>query len=288
MPPGRLVHVRGRGEFFIRDTGPRGGGPPLLLLHGWMFQSDLTWWRCYAPLIEAGHRIIAIDHRGHGRGLRTPETFRLSDCADDAAAVVRELGCGPVIAVGYSMGGAIGQFMARDHADVLAGLVLSATSADWSGELYMRAFWKTMGGLRLLMTLFPTSGWRVGLRVAGFPDDQTTTWIAAELSRGASRDLAEAGRELGRFDARPWLGDVSLPSAVVVTARDKSVLPRKQRKLAELLGARRYEFPGDHDSVITRWKTYAPLLLEAIGGLGAGGASGGTPLGQGPAVRDAA
>ena len=42
-------------------------------------------------------------------------------------------------------------------------------------------------------------------------------------------DIAEAGRELGRFDARPWLADVLVPSAVVLTRRDKAVPPRWQR-----------------------------------------------------------
>src|SRR3954451_4691237 len=84
LPPGRVVHVPGRGELFVRDTG--GDGPAVLLLHGWMFSADLNWFPVYAPLAEAGYRVLAIDHRGHGRGLRTHVPFRLSDCADDAAA----------------------------------------------------------------------------------------------------------------------------------------------------------------------------------------------------------
>ena len=48
---------------------------------------------------------MALDHRGHGRGIRSRRPFRLEDCADDAAALIDELGLGPVTAVGYSMGG---------------------------------------------------------------------------------------------------------------------------------------------------------------------------------------
>jgi 3-oxoadipate enol-lactonase len=262
LPPGRLVHVHGRGEFFIRDSGPA-DGPPLLLLHGWMFQSDLNWYRCYGPLAEAGYRVLAIDHRGHGRGLRTPAAFRLTDCAADAAAVVRELGCGPVVAVGYSMGGAIAQLMARDHPDAASALVLSATASDWT-EKHMRRLWKTMGGLRLVLNVFPTGAWRTALRAGGLKDSATTTWIASELARGSSRDIAEAGRELGRFDSRPWLGSLDIPTAVLVTARDRSVPPRKQRDLAERLRARAFEIEGDHDAVVRR-RQYAPLLIEAVG-----------------------
>jgi 3-oxoadipate enol-lactonase len=261
LPPARMVRVHGRGEFFVRDSGS--AGPPLLLLHGWMFQGDITWYRCYETLAAAGYRLIAIDHRGHGHGIRTPGHFRLSDCADDAAAVVRELGCGPVTAFGYSMGGAIGQLIARDHADVLSGLVLSATAGDWT-EPYMRRAWKTMGALRLLLGLFPAGFWRVGLKVGRFRDTEATPWVASELTRGSAHDIAEAGRELGRFDARPWLHSVNVPAAVLVTARDRSVPPRKQRELADRLGARRFEFAGDHDSVILRARDYAPALLDAI------------------------
>jgi 3-oxoadipate enol-lactonase len=261
LPPGRLIHVPGRGEFFIRDSG--GDGPALLLLHGWMFQSDLNWFRTYGPLTDAGYRVLAIDHRGHGRGLRTPQRFALSECAADAAAVVRELGCGPVIAVGYSMGGPIAQLMARDHRDTVNALVLCATAPDWT-EKYMRRLWKAMGALRLVLNLFPTSAWRGALRYGGFKDTPTTTWIASELSRGSSRDIAEAGRELGRFDSRPWLATLTVPAAVVVTARDTDVPPRKQRELAERLGAQRFEDDGGHDSVVVRGAKFAAVLIDAL------------------------
>lgn len=261
LPPGRLLHVRGRGEFFIRDSG--GAGPPVLLLHGWMFQSDLNWFRTYGPLADAGYRVLAIDHRGHGRGLRTPAPFRLEDCAADAAAVVRELGAGPVMAVGYSMGGPVASLMARDHPETVGALVLCATAPDWS-EKHMRRLWRSMGVLRLLLNVFPTGTWHAALKYGGFREGPTTTWIASELSRGSSRDLAEAGRELGRYDARPWLGALGVPAAVVVTARDRSVPPRKQRELAERLGATRFEDQGDHDSVVARGREFAAVLLEAL------------------------
>jgi 3-oxoadipate enol-lactonase len=264
LPPGRIVRVPGRGEFFVRDSGD--DGPTVLLLHGWMFQSDLNWWRCYGPLAAAGYRVLAIDHRGHGRGLRTPADFRLTDCADDAAAVVSQLGCAPVTAVGYSMGGTIAQLLARRHPALVSGLVLSATAADWSDK-HMRRFWTTMGALRLVLNLFPTSTWRTALRLSGAKHNQTTTWTAAELSRGSSRDIAEAGRELGRFDSRPWAGALDVPAVVIVTTRDRSVPPRKQRELAQLTHARTLEIAGDHNAVVLRGHEYAPLLVEAVGAL---------------------
>lgn len=261
LPEGRLVHVRGLGELFVRDTG--GNGPPLLLIHGWMFPSDLNWFRTYQPLADAGYRVLAMDARGHGRGLRADEPFTLAGCASDAAALVRELGCGPVIAVGYSMGGPIAALMARDHPDTVAALVECATAREWK-DPRMKMLWGGMGLLRVVLGAFPHQSWRWGLRRAGFPDSPITTWVAAELSRGSARDIAEAGRELGRFDSRTWLGRLDLPAAVVVTTRDSAVPPRKQYELAESLHAPTFEIDCDHSGVTVKGEEFCRVLLRAL------------------------
>jgi alpha-beta hydrolase superfamily lysophospholipase len=36
-----------------------------------MFSADLNWYTTYGALEEAGYRVLAVDHRGHGRGIRT-------------------------------------------------------------------------------------------------------------------------------------------------------------------------------------------------------------------------
>ncbi len=261
LPEGRIVRVPGLGELFVRDTG--GNGPPVLLIHGWMVPSDLIWFRVYKPLADAGYRVLAVDARGHGRGLRADEPFTLAGCASDAAALVRELGCGPVIAVGYSMGGPIAALMARDHPETVAALVQCATAREWK-DPRMKALWGGMGALRLWLNLFPLQAWRWGLRWAGFPDSQTTSWVAAELSRGSARDIAEAGRELGRFDSRTWIRQLDVPSAVVVTTRDKAVPPRKQYELAESLRAPTFEIACDHSGVTVKGEEFCRVLLRAL------------------------
>ena len=79
-----------------------------MLLHGWTATADLNWFTCYAPSAEQ-FRVVALDHRGHGRGMRSRKTFRLEDCADDTVAVCDVLGIDSFIPVGYSMGGPIAQ-----------------------------------------------------------------------------------------------------------------------------------------------------------------------------------
>src|SRR5687767_10633565 len=99
LPEGRHLELAGRGTTFVRDTGPA-DGPTLLLLHGWTTSADLGW-RSAFPALAEHFRVVALDHRGHGRGIRTEQRFSLEDCADDAAALVHALALGPVVPVGY-------------------------------------------------------------------------------------------------------------------------------------------------------------------------------------------
>jgi pimeloyl-ACP methyl ester carboxylesterase len=269
VPPGRTVVLPGRGETFVRDSG--GDGPTLLLLHGWIVSADLNWIRCYEPLTAAGYRVVAIDHRGHGRGIRSPAPFRLTDCAADAAALIEQLGSGPVTAIGYSMGGPITQLLARNHAEHVNGIVLSATSREWQ-DREVRRVWRTMGLLRLMLGLAAPGFWRTLMEVSGMPEDESLAWALAELSRGNPRDLAEAGRELGRFDSRPWLGQIKTPAAVVVTTRDRSVPPRHQRELAEQLGVPMIDVAADHFAPGTPDSGLPEALLEALAVLQGGAA----------------
>jgi pimeloyl-ACP methyl ester carboxylesterase len=261
LPPARTLTVPARGELFLRDTG--GDGPVVMLLHGWIVSADLNWWGAYEDIRAAGYRVLAIDHRGHGRGMRQLQPFRLADCAADAAVALRQLGAAPAIVVGYSMGGSIAQLVARDHPDVVAGLVLSATAQHWQ-DRPTRRYWRLMGTLGLMLKLSPVMSWRWGFRRVGIPDNERTAWLLSELTRGSARDIAEAGRELGRFDSRPWLGPLQVPSAVVVTTRDDAVSPFKQRELAAALGAQVFEAPINHNDPAFQRVQYNPVLLEAL------------------------
>lgn len=261
LPPGRILGVPGRGEFFVRDSG--GSGQPVLLLHGWMFNADLNWALAYAPLADAGYRVIAMDHRGHGRGLRSRSAFRLVDCAADSAAVVRELGAPGAVAVGYSMGGAIAQLMALEHRRSVSAVVMCATSAHFTSPM-MKRTWRAMPALRVALGLGGVGAWQQALKQMGIPEDPRSAWVAAELSRGSARDLAEAGRELGRHDARPWLSGLTQPAASVVTSADRSVPPSFQRELAAGLSAEIFEVPADHMAAATHPAEFQAALLAAL------------------------
>ena len=266
LPPARTVPVQGRGEFFVRDSGlfeTDAARPVVMLLHGWMATADLNWVGAYRTLIGAGYRVLAIDHRGHGRGLRPLVRFRLSDCAADAAGVLRTLELAPALIVGYSMGGAIAQLMTREQADAVAGVVLSGTAQHWQ-EPALRRYWLAMGAMGLGMAVFPAAFWDRGLRRSGIPSSPQSAWLQSELMRHSARDIAEAGRELGRFDSRPWLKRLDVPAAMVLTSRDDLVPPRKQHELARALEAQVFDAPIRHIEVTTAGDRFNEPLLGAL------------------------
>jgi pimeloyl-ACP methyl ester carboxylesterase len=299
LPPARLVTVPGHGELFFRDSGMEPGRdsgmepgrdsgmepgrdsgdvekPTVLLLHGWMFPSDLNWFTVYGPLAEH-YRVIAVDARGHGRGTRPSEPFRLGAVADDAAALLRHLDAGPAVAVGYSMGGAAAQLLWRRHPDVVRGLVLCATAAAFPYWI-----WRGMGVLQVALRLVPRHWWeravtaqaegRLRVQVSRLLTSEVPAevmnvlpWMLGEIDRGSAEDIAEAGRELGRFDARAWIAHIDVPAAVVVTARDALVGPQHQRALAAAIpGCKLLEVDADHNAPGAAASAFVGTLLLAI------------------------
>lgn len=265
------MRVPDRGEFFLRDSDPTDADPTrpaVFLLHGWVGSADLNFGGLYDDVIAAGYRVVAIDHRGHGRGPRPLVPFRLVDCAADAAAVIRALGLGPVIVYGYSMGGAVAQLVARDHPDVVAGLVLSGTAQHWQDEELRRA-WRAMPFVGFGLSVAPGRAWRAALKRAGFRPGAGMSWVHSEMTRHSAHDIAEAGRELGRFDSRPWLAPMPFPTAVVLTSADDAVPPAKQQQLAAALNAQIFDAPVRHLEVAAMAgdasaQRYNPVLVEAL------------------------
>jgi len=264
LPPGRELVLPGRGTTFVREVAGPPGAPVLVLLHGWTACADLNWFRCYEPLGRE-FRVVALDHRGHGRGLRTRRRFRLVDCADDVAAVADLLGHERVVAVGYSMGGAVAQLLWRRHPDRVAGMVLAATAATFSGTRQEQLNFLGLGGIALASRLAPASARRrVAERVLARRDRAYEDWAVAAMLRNDWRAILEAGHELGRFSAVRWLHEVDVPSAVVLTGDDHVVPVRRQLQLlAALPGATAHVVPGEHDSCVTRPEAFVPKLLDA-------------------------
>jgi pimeloyl-ACP methyl ester carboxylesterase len=268
LPPGSTVHLPGRGEVFVRHhrhADPT--RPTLLLLHGWTASADLQFVAAYQTLAEHCS-FVAVDHRGHGRGLRTPQRFELEDVADDAAAVLGVLGIDSVIVVGYSMGGPLSLLLTRRHPTLVAGIVVEATALEWRSSLFERSRWKAVRLLGPMLRSWTYPRWlRFGighLIPADHPFAAYVPWLEVELRRGDPQAIVQAGFALSRYDARPWASQLCRPAASVITTQDRLVWPRKQRALADALGAQVIELHGDHLASWEHPTEFAAATLAAV------------------------
>lgn len=277
LPPGQVVNLPGRGEVFARDSGGPPGAATVLLLHGWTASADLNFFQAYTALAES-YRVIALDLRGHGRGMRSVEPFTLEDCADDAAALLSLLGASRVIAVGYSMGGPVALLLARRHPGLVAALVMQATALEWRHTARERMVWRMLSVFELGLRLGTGAGLAERILRQTVEDQPELgayrPWLAAEFRRGLARELADAGRALSRYDASPWAAQLGLPAVVLVTTRDRLVRPAKQQQLAEALRAQVIEIDGDHDLPLVNGADYARLTRLAVDTVAAAAAHG--------------
>lgn len=255
----------GRGTTYFRELEGPAGAPTLILLHGWTATADLNWFMCYEQLGQH-FRVIALDHRGHGRGIRTNRSFKLSDCADDAVALADQLGIEKFIPVGYSMGGTVAQLVWKRHAHRVSGLVLAATSGHFVSERKERVGFTVMAGIGALSRIVPTSV-RESISHRLYVSRKTMTWepwAAKEASGHEWRLILEAGAALGLYDSRKWLPEVNVPTAMIITTADHVVATERQRELAELVPNIFVQaINADHDAVYARADEFVPMLVDA-------------------------
>jgi pimeloyl-ACP methyl ester carboxylesterase len=268
LPPAFTHVLPGRGEMFYRHHQHADPTvPTLLLLHGWTATADLQFFTAYEALAEH-FSFIAVDHRGHGRGLRTTVPYQLDDAADDAALLVEALGVGPVVTVGYSMGGPISMLFCQRHPHLVRGMVVQATAQEWLEKRWERWRWSLLYAMGpLLRSFMYPRALRWATRHAtrrGYPMSHYAMWAVGEMRRGDATNIVEAGRALSRHDARPWARQLRKPAAMLVTTRDRLVPPAKQRALATALDAYVVEIADDHLCTWTSADEYSASTLRLV------------------------
>ena len=240
-PTGVFVELPSVGIHFYRQhLNP--GKPTLLLAHGMVVSSGLNWYRLF-PALKPHFNIVAPDVRGHGRSWPGNERFSFERAADDLAALLSELQTGPVIAVGYSMGGAIVQHLWRRHRDKVAGLVLAASNykarVARHEQLVVLPFFAGVVGLGQVAELFghlPRGLLKRFLpKLSDSLHEDEVRWALDEMRRTRFKTIAETGREMALHDASGWLHEIDVPTTVLVTAKDRAIPPAHQREMAELV-----------------------------------------------------
>ena len=102
-----------------------GSGPPVVLLHG-LAEDHSSW----LPVLDGlrGRTLHAVDLRGHGRTTLGAAEGTTDQLATDLIGFL-EIVTGPAVVIGYSLGGSIGLLAAAERPDLVAGLIVIATSS---------------------------------------------------------------------------------------------------------------------------------------------------------------
>lgn len=257
-----------RGTTFVTDTPGPEGAPTLLLLHAVGCTGLLTWFPAIPELAQR-FRVVTLDQRWHGQGIRSEE-FSLYDCADDAAALIQTLGLGDVIVAGYSMGSIVAQRTWRQHPELVSGLVLGATTDRFRSSPSEMVFFQGMGlsmaalrGLsrsRMAMTAARSAARALDIDNPADLHD----WALAEFRSTSPWAVAQAVVALGRHHSTPWLRRVDVPTSVVVMSKDKVIPPERQRAVAmRIPGATMHEADCGHAGCVLSADVFVPALLEA-------------------------
>ena len=268
-PNGRMVELPGRGgSTYVTDTpGPDPDSPTIVLLHALGCTGLLTWFPSIRPLSKR-FRVVTLDLRWHGQGIRSEE-FSLADCADDVAALIELLDLEDVIVAGYSMGSIVAQRVWRQHPHLVDGLVLCATTDRFQLSPVERAFFGGMGASMLATRGISRSRTALAAARAAHgrldldPNDMHE-WALREFRSTSPWAVGQALAALGRHHSRPWIGRIDVPTAVVVNTKDKVIPPERQVRLARSIpGATIHEVAGGHASCVLTAERFVPAMLEA-------------------------
>lgn len=259
--PGRTVFVDEH-EIFVREVGPE-NGPPLVLVHGWSFDGEMNFFPII-PALSEHFRVIVPDHRNHGKSDRIRGSFEIDDLAVDIVGVLDELGYGEVDLFGFSMGGMAAQVIARRHPERVRRLILAGTASfpiDRRRPAALVAFWLARALARFSKkeaALFTHHF----LRRTRIIEPEHERWMWAALMNRDPSLFYESANAAWRFDSRRWVGEIDVPTMVIIPSADQVVPARTQYELAERIDADRIvEIPDvGHESILANPEVYVDAI----------------------------
>lgn len=234
-------------ETVVSETGQ---GEPFVLIHS--LGADWRVWRDVIPLRAEEHRLIAYDLRGHGYASNAPRADSMQTYVDDLLRLLDELNLRVVRLAGLSLGGAIAQMFALQHADRVGSLALLSTMERGAREIDLaRAEDAERDGMvaqvapSLLRWLTPES-------VAENP--WYVRYLRERVIRAQVANWTAAWRALADFDVSAQLAQLRVPTHVIAAGLDvQASSPPAMKRLADRI-------PGAKFSVVAGAPHLSPLV----------------------------
>lgn len=238
---------------------------PALVLAGSLGTTLHMWQPQIGPLSER-LRVVALDHRGHGRSPVPEGPYTIAEMGGDVLALMDRLGLQRAAFCGLSIGGMVGQWLGINAPERVTRLILICTSGY----------------------LPPAESWReraAAVRAAGTPavvaDAVVGRWFTPDWARGHA-DVVARHREMisateaegyascceaiAELDLRAGLASVRAPTLVLVGAQDPSISPAHGEAIAAAVpGARLVALdPAAHLASVERADEVTALITEHL------------------------
>ena len=247
----------------------QGRGMPIVLLHA--FPQNRTMWTPQIDTFSTTHRVITPDFRGFGESDAPAGPYSCAELADDAARLITHLGHGPVVFMGLSLGGMVGQELALQRPELVTGLVLANTTSGYPAEA--QAGWVQRiagidaGGLEAVVDAALQRWFH-----PGFHAEQPAT-VARWRRRVVSTDkqgYVACCHAVAGVNTTPRLGQIAVPTLVIAGELDAGTPPAMARTIAEgVKGAQLVVLPeASHLSVLEQPQAFLQTVqgwLAAIG-----------------------
>lgn len=260
---GTRIHVRELGE-----------GPTVLFIHGWSLSGEV-WDRQLRVLAESGHRVIAMDQRGHGDSEAPLRGYGIEGLVADAEDVLVASGVDTAVIVGWSLGGMVGLRLAHDRPELVEALVMVASNGVSASRTEQFPF-GVPADKPLTAILAAEHRDRIGLRrsAVGDPfkgevDGHVLDWLHRISLRTPSWAGRAAMRTLMLTDQTEVLANMTVPVTQIIGTADPALSVRGARWVHEQLGGTLVELDCGHYPMLELPDEFDAALLTAIGKAGA-------------------
>ena len=246
----------------------QGQGAPVLLAHA--LGLDLSMWDRLAGELAANHEVARYDQRGHGGSAVPPGPYTLDAMVDDAARVIREWGRGPVVWIGLSMGGMVGQGVAIRYPELLRGLVLANTTSQYPDE--GRAAWAQRiaaveaGGLEAIADTVMERYFNTSFRAS---QRERVAQFRAQVLRTDPKGYVACCHALAAVNWLDRLPQVKCPTMIIAGALDVGTPVAMSQAMARCIpDATLVVFDeASHLSVVEQPALFGQTVREFIAGL---------------------
>ena len=218
-----------------------GSGPAVILGHSFLCSGAM--WDMQVPRLAEAHTVLNVDARGHGQSARVAQGLTLDDMLDDMLAVLDHAGVERAVWAGLSMGGMVAMRAALRAPNRVDGLILLDTDAG-AEDAWHRIKYAALSRVARIFGLRPVLGQVESLMFGRTSRRERKELVSEWRERFAAVDLESLTNMIpaiaGREDLLPRLGDVDVPTLVIVGEEDEALPPERSVRLANAIRGAEY------------------------------------------------